>query len=212
MSIMINLDTSNRFLRVIDNAIPERIMHQWSEGVLNNEHRRQDIGHDFMSSQTVIENEVVPHDIKSTSQLDQDVRDLTVRHIKEVVYTDLCDISAWYTNIITLDSQGWVHRDSSAPPNCTFTSLWFPHGEWHINWGGETLFYCIDTSDVAFFNKALKINSGSNELRDMLEECHITAVVPKPNRMIIFDSSLLHSARPPQRDVTRLSTALKVRI
>jgi SM-20-related protein len=46
---------------------------------------------------------------------------------------------------------------------------------WQPSWHGETLFYTPDHSDV------------------------IRAVLPKPGRMVIFDSDIPHAGRDPSR-------------
>lgn len=85
-----------------------------------------------------------------------------------------------YANGMTYGSDGSAHLDSKKPG--TYTCIYYPHGAWHHDWGGETL----------FFNRA----------RDDIIAC----VYPKPNRMVWFDGTIPHVAR----GVSRLCPALRV--
>lgn len=215
---MKKIDIHGRLLCVIDHALPDEITTQWREHVLTHKHDpqsvRQDIGHDFISPKTVVENSIITHDSKSSLSVARHVKKHILETIKHIIPHDEYRINSWYTNLIDTQSQAWVHRDSRAPANHAFTALWFPHQDWYVNWGGETLFYHVDTSDISFFNRALNYDpqtqADHDRLNNMLEQADITAVIPKSNRMIVFDSSLLHTARPPQHNTLRLSTAFKL--
>jgi len=65
-----------------------------------------------------------------------------------------------------------VHVDST--DNNNYTILAYINPEWSVDWGGETLFYDSNLQEI------------------------VKAIIPKPGRVIIFDSTLPHSARPPQ--------------
>jgi len=65
-----------------------------------------------------------------------------------------------------------VHVDSN--DNNNYTILAYVNSEWNIDWGGETLFYDSNLQEI------------------------VKATIPKPGRVVIFDSTLPHSARPPQ--------------
>ena len=75
----------------------------------------------------------------------------------------------------TLDSD-LAHVDNNSFPqtNTAYTLLLYANLEWDINWGGETLFYDKKWEEI------------------------VTAIKPKPGRIVLFDSTLYHSARPPQ--------------
>jgi len=85
-----------------------------------------------------------------------------------------------YANGLTYGSDGTLHTDTKMPR--TYTCLYYPHAEWHHDWGGETLFF--------------------NQTRDDIIDC----VYPKPNRMVIFDGTIPHVAR----GVSRLCPVLRV--
>lgn len=207
----------NRSLYIIDDVLTDELARDWERFILQPhppEHVHKDLGHDYMTGDSVLENYIITHD----GQSEEPVLAKTFKALHDVmteaVPTGEYFVRKWYTNIMVPESKPWVHRDSRFAPDESFTALWYPHKNWHPNWGGETLFYHIDTTDVEFFNKSLIYNKGTielhNKLNDMLCDCEITAVVPKSNRLIIFDSGMLHSGRAPQASITRLTTALKI--
>jgi Rps23 Pro-64 3,4-dihydroxylase Tpa1-like proline 4-hydroxylase len=55
-----------------------------------------------------------------------------------------------------------------------YTILYYANKKWDVNYGGETLFYDDNNLEI------------------------IAAVKPKPGRFVVFDSTIYHSARPPQ--------------
>lgn len=76
------------------------------------------------------------------------------------------------------------HVDSK---NFELTCLWYVIPQWHIDWAGETLFY-NSNNEVAF------------------------TCTPKPGRLLIFDSRLLHAGRPPSiiSQYNRYTLAIKL--
>jgi hypothetical protein len=52
--------------------------------------------------------------------------------------------------------------------------LWFIAPDWNVEWGGETVFF------------------------DSVMDAQI-AVSPRPGRLVLFDGSLTHVGRPPNR-------------
>lgn len=63
-----------------------------------------------------------------------------------------------------------LHQDEG-----DLTALVYGNSEWHINWGSETI-----------FTDGLSPNSDI-----------IKSVIPKPGRLVIFDSKIPHTGRPP---------------
>lgn len=85
-----------------------------------------------------------------------------------------------YANGHTYGSDGTVHTDTTLPQ--TYTCVYYPHQAWNPDWGGETMFFMRDKSDV------------------------LGCVYPKPNRMVMFDGRIPHVAR----GVSRLCPVLRV--
>jgi SM-20-related protein len=74
-----------------------------------------------------------------------------------------------YANGFSFGCDGTVHTDSSSPDS--FTSIYYPNPKWNPDWGGETIFFNGDQTDI------------------------LAAVYPKPNRMITFPGTMPHAAR-----------------
>jgi len=67
----------------------------------------------------------------------------------------------------------FTHTDSR-PGEQGLTALWYIAPLWDVEWGGETL----------FFNSKMDAEA---------------VVSPKPGRLVIFDGSITHAGRPPNR-------------
>lgn len=87
-----------------------------------------------------------------------------------------------YANGYTYGCDGTLHTDTEQPN--TFTTIYYPHYGWDPNWGGETVFFNYDKSDV------------------------IGCVYPKPNRMVTFDGRIPHVARGVSRTCPLLRVTL----
>jgi SM-20-related protein len=78
-----------------------------------------------------------------------------------------------YCNYAAYGDMLFTHTDC-APDARHLTALWFIAPEWNVEWGGETLFF--DSSMDAQ-----------------------VVVSPRPGRLVVFDGSLQHVGRPPNR-------------
>lgn len=85
-----------------------------------------------------------------------------------------------YANGHTYGSDGTVHVDTKLAGS--YTSVYYPHRVWSPDWGGETVFFNEDRTDI------------------------IACVYPKPNRLVVFDGRIPHVAR----GVSRLCPVLRV--
>jgi SM-20-related protein len=74
-----------------------------------------------------------------------------------------------YANGMPYGSDGDLHTDSSGRQFLTY--VYYPHDAWSPDWGGETVFFTADKSDI------------------------IEAIYPKPNRLLVFQGNLTHVAR-----------------
>jgi SM-20-related protein len=85
-----------------------------------------------------------------------------------------------YANGMPYGTDGSVHTDSKS--ESSLTAIYYPHPQWHPDWGGET----------ALFN---------NARTDL-----VTSVFPKPNRLLIFPGTIPHGAR----GVTRVCPVMRI--
>lgn len=87
-----------------------------------------------------------------------------------------------YANGMCYGADGSVHRDSRHPE--AVTCVYYANLTWQANWGGETLFFDEDFSDVR------------------------GAVYPTPNRFIVFAGTIPHVARGVSRSCTEMRMTL----
>lgn len=78
-----------------------------------------------------------------------------------------------YCNHAAYGDMLFIHTDTQ-PGEQGLTALWYIAPEWNVEWGGETLFYNSQQDAVA-------------------------VVTPKPGRLVVFDGSIAHVGRPPNR-------------
>lgn len=78
-------------------------------------------------------------------------------------------LQSCYANGLPYGADGSVHADSLAVGACT--AVYYPHEHWNPDWGGETVLFNKDRSDI------------------------LSAVYPKPNRLLIFPGFVYHVAR-----------------
>jgi SM-20-related protein len=90
-----------------------------------------------------------------------------------------------YANAFSYGCDGTVHTDSTAANS--FTTIYYPNPKWNADWGGETMFFNPDKTDI------------------------LGAVYPKPNRLITFPGALPHAARGIARScpLTRITLMFK---
>lgn len=87
-----------------------------------------------------------------------------------------------YANGQCYGSDGTVHTDSKSDKS--YTAVYYPHDDWSPNWGGETMIFTPDQSDV------------------------LATIYPRPNRLAIFKGKLPHVARGVSRTCPELRITL----
>jgi len=85
-----------------------------------------------------------------------------------------------YANGLPYGCDGATHTDSLERGACT--AVYYPHAQWDPDWGGETLIFNKDKSDI------------------------LAAIYPKPNRLLIFPGFVFHVAR----GVSRTCPAMRI--
>jgi len=93
-----------------------------------------------------------------------------------------------YCNHAAYGDMLFTHTDC-LPGEQHLTTLWYVAPEWNVEWGGETVFF--------------------NSRHDAE-----AVVSPRPGRLVVFDGSLTHVGRPPNRVcyVPRYTLALKFNV
>jgi SM-20-related protein len=87
-----------------------------------------------------------------------------------------------YANAYPFGSEGSLHKDANLAAH--FTSIYYPHLEWHPDYAGETVFF--------------------NEAADEI----VAAVYPRPNRLVMFAGTIPHCARAVSRTCPTLRVTL----
>ncbi|HEY5375113.1 MAG TPA: 2OG-Fe(II) oxygenase [Polyangiaceae bacterium] len=90
-----------------------------------------------------------------------------------------------YANGHTYGLGGRPHVDDSRPGH--YTLLYYPMAAWEPAWGGETVFH-RSNGEIAL------------------------AVLPKPNRAVLFDARIPHEGRAPSRDYGGLRVTLAFKL
>jgi len=85
-----------------------------------------------------------------------------------------------YANAQAYGSDGTLHTDSKS--DRSYTAVYYSHAEWDPSWGGETVLFNQDKSDI------------------------IGSFYPKPNRLIGFRGNIPHVAR----GVSRICPELRI--
>jgi SM-20-related protein len=108
----------------------------------------------------------------------------TAKAVKSIFPDDKWKAYRAYVNYGGFGDAMFSHHDSTVKE---ITCLWYMVPQWHIDWGGETVFY------------------------DKNEEIAL-ACVPKPGRLVVFDGRIKHSGRPPNRNClhSRFTLAIKL--
>ena len=91
-------------------------------------------------------------------------------HIKKLVVKDghSTNLLRCYANAHTIGLDSRIHVDDKR--DNTITAIFYPMKQWNIDWGGQTIFWDRHTREV------------------------VRSIIPKSNRLIVFDSTLWHGA------------------
>jgi SM-20-related protein len=87
-----------------------------------------------------------------------------------------------YANAFAYGCDGSLHVDATSPKN--FTSIWYANLQWNADWGGETVFFNTERTDI------------------------VAAVYPQPNRLVMFPGTIPHVARGVARSCPDLRITL----
>lgn len=87
-----------------------------------------------------------------------------------------------YANGGPYGAEGSIHTDSAA--SNSYTTIYYPHAEWHPNWGGETVLFNADRTDIT------------------------AAIYPRPGRLFTFRGTIPHVGRGVSRVCPKLRVTL----
>lgn len=103
-------------------------------------------------------------------------------HLKKQIFRNHVLVRC-YANSYPYGSEGVVHRDANDTRH--YTSIFYPNSIWDVNWAGETMFFRLEQPPEI-----------------------LTAVWPRPNRLVLFQGMIPHVARGISRSCPLLRTTL----
>ena len=128
-------------------------------------------------AQEQVEPEAFEDELREASPLIASVWDrLRAGHLKGH------ELTRCYANGMPSGAEGGLHLDSNVDSH--MTAIYYPHLNWHPNFGGETVFFDKTGSDI------------------------VAAVYPRPNRLAIFSGTIPHVARPTSKRCADLRITL----
>lgn len=91
------------------------------------------------------------------------------------IFINKCQILRQYVNYSTSETVDKIHTDTYSYVKNALTIIYYANTHWNKNWHGETVFY----------------NDIENEI--------LLSIMIKPGRIVVFDSTIPHCARPPSK-------------
>jgi hypothetical protein len=186
------LRIENRVIHVVDNALDEQLVRdlfEWAVGSSSFGWRYGDVAdakyrlNPFWGATLMCEPRHGgddPSRIEDTHPLAQRLWDRLRQGLKPFEFK----IRDVFVNGQTYGIENALHTDNPRDEEGWYTVLIYLNPEWHIDYGGETMFYNSARTDVTY------------------------AVVPKPGRIVFFDARHPHWARPPTRNTQDLRVTM----
>ncbi len=185
------LKIENKALYVVDNAIDADLneqLYRWALASGRPGWRYGDVADAKYSKNrfwgaTLVSADSEDGDPKTVDEAEEIVRKAWA-HLEPRLKPFTFDIRDIWLNGQTYGLENAIHTDRPSEEEGWYTVLIYINPEWHVDWGGETMFYNQARTDVVY------------------------AVVPKPGRLVFFDARHHHWARPPTRNTQDLRITL----
>ena len=130
----------------------------------------------------ISQSEVIPDKISKCDKIIQETWNI-LNSQTEFIHMNL-HVNTIILNGVSYGQEGGIHVDhGSEHPNAgdgNYTAIIYLNREWTPSCQGETILYNIEGTEIT------------------------KAIIPKPGRMLLFDSRIPHQARPPHRSVDDL--------
>jgi Rps23 Pro-64 3,4-dihydroxylase Tpa1-like proline 4-hydroxylase len=118
---------------------------------------------------------------------DKEILDKTIKSLwektKELLPVKDYRLKRAYINVSRFGDEDRIHTDGKSSSS-GLTAIVYLSGKWKITWGGQTNFYTKFTE---------KVNLPNDDETEYENEI-IRSVIPKQNRVVIFNSTIPHSA------------------
>lgn len=182
------LSIENKVIHVVDGAIDQPLVEELFEWAVASQEmgwRYGDVadakystnpfwGATVLSEESHGTNDV--HRVEDTPKLVQRVWSRLEKGLRPFRFT-IRDI---FVNGQTYGLENAIHTDCPHPEEGWYTVLLYINPKWHVDWGGETVFYNKARTDIVY------------------------AVVPRPGRIVFFDARFDHWGRAPTRNTQDL--------
>jgi len=184
---------NNLILHVADNVLSQPVVEEvyaWSLNSSGSQWRYGDVADSSYESSTPFWGATILSGKRHERDDVQDVTDTPelIQKIWATLATRLKPLTLEIDNIFlngqTYGLDNAIHTDTPGQEEGWYTALIYINPKWHIDYGGETLFYNQERSEV------------------------ICTVVPKPGRLAFFDGRHPHWGRPPTKACTDLRITL----
>ena len=172
-------------ISVIDNAIPSELLNNYNKINIEWSRNRSDDGESTYSTcheYGMLYEESKAHTIQdSTKKWKHKEAEDIWKWFANKTNISLDNLNSCYTNSLVYGDEGYTHIDAE-PHYKEITVIIYLNEIWHSQWGGETVFYSDgytpDFSDAWYYNHEI-----------------VKSVLPRFNRMTVFDGSTPHSVR-----------------
>ena len=160
-------DYANGFIRTFDNILTEE-----ENAIIGNELSYLQ----FVFGETD-ESDTPPSGLVSELSNDHFTKNILLDYINNdnLVPNTFCDRA--YVNLYAPNERTYFHHDFT-----TYTVLYYPNQNWGLNDGGETKFFFTENK----FDSIIKTQGEDMPI--------MISIAPIPNRLVIFNCDVLHSA------------------
>lgn len=130
-----------------------------------------------------------------------------IKHLSKAVHPTCAagfECTAAFTDALTFGDSTFQHTDATSftkdiATNAFYTIVTHPNPEWLVDWGGETVFYTGRSIDA--------LSGKPNRFGEVA-----ASVLPRPGRVLLFDSRVRYASRPPQKICLRRRFSITLRL
>ena len=186
------LKIENKVVHVIDGAIDPPMLeelYQWAVASCRAGWRYGDVAdakyseNPFWGATVMCEERLGGEDARRVEETPKVFQDLWER-LEKGLHPFRFQIRDIFVNGQTYGIENAIHTDCPNDEEGWYTLLAYINPQWHVDWGGETMFYNRERSDVIY------------------------CVLPRPGRLVFFDARHHHWGRPPTRNTQNLRVSV----
>jgi Rps23 Pro-64 3,4-dihydroxylase Tpa1-like proline 4-hydroxylase len=123
------------------------------------------------------------YELRFKNEIEKKFKTSSEALLKQTNYFDLLKLESVYASANPYGTVHEAHTDFPEQSQGGITIMYYLNSDWNLDYAGETVFY--------------------NENKDIMN-----SIIPKPGRLVMFDSMIKHCARDVRRDVNDLRMVL----